>query len=40
MNPDGPLDVDQAALNIIDLLKSSSDLNGKFVDLKKNILTW
>ena len=40
MNPNGILEPDLAALKIINLLSFSEALNGKFVDLNKNILTW
>ncbi len=41
LNPNGILDPDKVAINIINILSSSSEeLNGKFVDLNKKELTW
>ena len=41
LNPNGILDPDKVAINIINILSSSSEeLNGKFIDLNKKELTW
>lgn len=41
MNMNGILDADICAKNLINILESSNDeLNGKFIDLKKNEIPW
>ena len=40
LNPGGVLNPDIVALNIINILGDSENLNGKFIDLNKKELTW
>ena len=41
LNPNGILNPNKVALSIINILESSNEeLNGKFIDLNKNILPW
>ncbi len=40
LNPGGVLNPEIVALNIINTLKNSNSLNGKFIDLNKNELAW
>tara|TARA_Y100000591_G_C21698436_1_gene626998 strand:- start:139 stop:894 length:756 start_codon:yes stop_codon:yes gene_type:complete len=40
LNPGGVLNSDTVALKIINILKSDNNLNGKFIDLNKNVLSW
>ena len=40
INPGGILDPQNVTLNIIDILDNAETLNGKFINLNKNILTW
>ena len=41
LNPKGILNPEKIALSIINILENSNEeLNGKFIDLNKNILTW
>ncbi len=41
LNPNGILNPEKIAMSIINILENSNEeLNGKFIDLNKNILTW